>query len=452
MRPFVLRMMLVSLWVGAISCDGRGGSSADGGDSGWPPPPDGPTSCPAGVDVTFGQFGWYEIPSGVPAVEAVVAQSDGQVVVVGEGVKIAPGSDGPTVFGAVRLLQDGRADPSFGQGGTAAVQIAPDGHGTVSAAALQSDGKLVVVGRAFQNGIIQWLVARWNRDGALDTTFGSGGVAATPLIDSDPAGVVVSDDGSIIVAGTVRVPYSGYCCDGNVVLAKYDAGGGLDPTFGGGGFVRTLVGVADGDDYATAVVLQPDGHIVVAGFAYVKAEGGSGARQEAMLLRYTANGALDADFGSGGIVLNDSYGRANALALQSDGKLIVSLSPGEHTSELVVARYTSAGALDPTFGSGGAARIQLPLTDAADSDGLVSALFPLADGTTFVAGPMSGVAIFLAKLTAGGAVDATFANDGVLMTGLANGFVAATSDGKAVVVGHRPTDPFGAMVIERVCL
>src|SRR4051812_4139449 len=285
MRPPVLRMgPVLLLLVGAISCGGRDlSSSADGGDSGSPAP-DAPASCPVGLDVSFGQQGRYEISSGPRTVEAVVGQPDGQLVVVWEGVKDLPGSDSPTVLGAVRLLEDGRADPTFGANGAAIAPLGADGHGTVTGAASQSDGKLVVIGYPPHGSANEWLVARLDRDGSLDTTFGSGGVAAAPLAAAFPASVAISADGSIFVVGTVRFPLGDYCCDGNVVLAKYTAGGELDPAFGAGGVVRTPVGVAGGDDYATALALQPDGRVVVGGFAFVTAEQGNGARQEAMLL------------------------------------------------------------------------------------------------------------------------------------------------------------------------
>jgi len=405
-----------------------------------------------GLDVSFGQQGQSEVSSGLRTVEAVVAQPEGQLVVVGEGVKALPGSDSATVLGAVRLLADGRADPTFGANGAAIAPLGADGRGTVTGAASQGDGKLVVVGYAPQGSPNPWLVARLDRDGSVDTTFGSGGAAAAPLAAAFPASVAISADGSIFVVGTVRFPLGDYCCDGNIVLAKYDAGGELDPAFGPGGVVRTPVGVAGGDDYATALAVQADGQIVVGGFAFVTGEQGNGARQEAMLLRYTARGTLDADFGAGGIVSSDSYVRVNALAFQGDGKLVVSLSSGEPTGELVVARHTTAGALDPTFGSGGGARIQLPLADATASVSIASDLFALRDGSTLVAGSRTGEAFYLAKLAANGALDTTIGVDGVLTTGLANGFVAATSDGKAIVAGNRPADPGGAIVIERVCL
>jgi len=450
MKRIVRGGALVAMLAGAISCGGRNVSSAgDGGDSGQPTS-DAPATCPAGLDLSFGEQGRYEIASGVPIIETLFAAADGEVVGVGEGAMTSPDGDSPTVFGVVRLLAGGHPDSSFGQSGTATSQILPNGRGDVVAAALQSDGTVIVAAQPSRTAVDQWLVARLNQDGDLDATFGSAGVAAA-VADAYPTSVATSSGGSVVVAGTVRFPLSGYCCDGNVVVAKYDAAGGLDPTFGQGGVVRTAVGTEGGDDYASALAWQPDGRIVVGGFAFVPT-GDGGARQEAMLLRYTAAGVLDDDFASGGVLLLDSYGRVNALALQDDGKLLVSLSPRERSNVFLVARFTTAGALDPTFGSEGVTSIGFALADGTVSTGTVSALSSLRDGSVLLAGPAKEENFFLMKLGSDGALDESFATNGILTTGLVDGVATAAPDGKVIIAGRRPGYPPGATVIERFCL
>jgi len=460
MTRFVLAGALVSLLVGGISCRRRPLPAAPGAarDAGFPSTVDGaydadasdvPGRCPAGLDLSFAQQGRGEIDSAISIIESVLVQPDGKVVALGESLTALQG-DSVLVFGAVRLGADGRPDSSFGRNGTSTVQLPPKG-GQVRGGALQTDGKVIVVGSAYSSDAV-WFVARFDQDGALDPSFGSTGFAPVPIADAVPSSVALAADGSILVAGTVRVPLDGYCCDGNVVVAKYDPHGSLDPKFGAGGLVVTPVGVANGDDYASALVVQPDGRIVVAGNAYVATDGGGPPQEEGMLLRFTSAGALDSAFGSNGIALIDRYRRANTLALQGDGKLLVSVSEGSDANELVVARYTTAGALDVSFGSGGATRIALPPADGGARGGVASALFSLRDGSTVVAGPADGQGFFLVKLGADGARDAAFArNDGVLDTQLAAGAAVVGPDGRAVVAGSRRGDAGGLAVVERYC-
>jgi uncharacterized delta-60 repeat protein len=461
MTRFVLAGALLSLVVGEMACRRRPlpAATGDARDAGFPSTADGAPdadasdalgTCPPGLDLSFAQQGRGEIDSDISIIESVLVQPDGKVVALGESSRALQG-DALPAFGAVRLGADGRPDPSFGRNGTSTVQLPPRG-GQLRGGALQSDGKVIVVGSAYSDDGI-WLVARFDQGGSLDPSFGSSGFAPVSIADAAPSSVALAADGSILVAGTVRVPLDGYCCDGNVVVAKYDPGGNLDPKFGAGGLVVTPVGVASGDDYASAIVVQPDGHIVVAGNAYVATDGGGPPQEEGMLLRFTSAGALDAAFGSNGIVLIDRYRRANTLALQGDGKLLVSVSAGADANELVVARYTTAGVSDVTFGSGGATQIALPPVDGGPRGGVASGLFSLRDGSIVVAGPADGEGFFLVKVGTDGARDAAFGrNDGILETQLAAGAAAVGPDGKAVVAGSRlGDDPGGLAVIERYC-
>lgn len=452
---------LLLLVVGSSACGRSKLASTPGArDSGSPSSPDlrvdaAPDSgtCPAGLDLSFGHQGRLELTLGIPIIKAVFPQPDGQMVAVGEGVRSPLSGDSPTVFAAVRLLGTGGLDPSFGVGGTAMAQLLPDGRGEVSAGAVQSDGRVIIVGAVSSvANAVQWVVTRFNQDGSLDTSFGSGGVAPAPLANATPTRVAMLADGSALVAGTAHVSVDDYCCDGNVVLARYDGQGRLDPNFGSGGLVTTPVGVANGDNYAYALLAQPDGGVVVGGMAYVSGDDGGATRPEAMILRYTAAGALDPTFGVSGIVLNGNYPRANALALQSDGKLLVALSPGVNSSDLVVGRYTTTGAWDTTFGSDGVTRVGLPVGDGGAPGGFGSSVFSLPGGTILVTGPEEGEGFFLAKLGADGDLDAAFGNDGIVATQLSSGVAAITPDGKAVVAGSRSLDTSGAMVVERYCL
>jgi uncharacterized delta-60 repeat protein len=214
--------------------------------------------------------------------------------------------------------------------------------------------------------------------------------------DTAARALALQADGRIVVAGD----------DG---LARYTRNGALDPSFGSGGRVPT-------DSSPWAVALQPDGRIVVAGVV-------SGLFDEFVALaRYTASGAPDPSFGSGGEVLTDFGGvfttKSATLALQADGRIVVAGNAG-------LARYTSNGALDPSFGSGGKV-----LTDFS-----ASALALQADGRIVVAG-YGG----LAHYTSNGALDPSFGSGGEVSLDFSASAVALQPDGRIVVAGTRYDD------------
>jgi uncharacterized delta-60 repeat protein len=148
----------------------------------------------------------------------------------------------------------GDLDPTFGAAG---VVSAPGDLGSASAVVYQPDGKLVAAGGAFS-------LVRYNADGSLDSTFGSGGVATASV--GNPSGsnfaeaLVLQSNGQMVAAGWAWDAVSGT----DVVLVRYNSDGSLDSTFGSGGIVMTAIGT-DSNDYASALILQSDGRLVAAG-------------------------------------------------------------------------------------------------------------------------------------------------------------------------------------------
>src|SRR5439155_996244 len=247
----------------------------------------------------------------------------------------------------------GDLDPSFGTGGRVLTDFG--GGDGARALALQADGRIVVAGSSSAGAFgSDFALARYNSNGSLDPSFGTGGRVLTDFGGDDEArALALQDDGKIVVAGG----FGGPC----FALARYNPGGTLDTSFGTGGRVLTDFG---GDDEAAALALQADGKIVVAGFS------DAGGFALAALARYNPNGTLDASFGSGGQVLTN-FGGAQALALQADGRIVVA-------GGIFLARYNQNGNLDPSFGSGGRA--------LTDFDALALALQP--DGLVVLAGPV----------------------------------------------------------------
>ncbi|GHJ42862.1 hypothetical protein Cs7R123_02040 [Catellatospora sp. TT07R-123] len=245
----------------------------------------------------------------------------------------------------------GTLDPAFGTGGTV-VTLFPDVASGASGAARQGDA-IIAAGGALSGANADFLLARYRADGRLDRTFGTGGQVVTPFNDVQGAdgaeAVAVQPDRRIVAVGTAGL---GTDSDIGFAVVRYRADGRLDQTFGGDGVVVTPVGV-DGDAGADDVVIQRDGRIVVVGGA----KDGSGDAVFAAA-RYLPGGALDPAFGTGGTVLINISGgdaMATAVALQADGKIVLAgtaIGPGDTGQQFAVVRLTDTGRPDPDFGGG----------------------------------------------------------------------------------------------------
>jgi uncharacterized delta-60 repeat protein len=292
------------------------------------------------LDESFGAGGWVGSDfDGRPATAGDVAvQPDGKIVVGGRVVTGQFTSD----FALVRYESNGTLDTSFGAGGEVTTDFGTGGN-AVEAVTLQPDGKIVAGGWSSVTGVgNEWALARYNTDGTLDGSFGTGGLVITDIIQSI-LDLALQPDGKIVAAG--------YGSD-DWALARYHPDGSPDATFGVGGKVSTDWG---GSDAIFSAAVQPDGKIVVAGdsLSYT-----APFTAKFMLGRYDAAGVLDGSFGDGGSVTTDFGGtgqRANAVALQPDGKIVAAgLSTyGSGSADFALARYDLDGALDVSFGSGG---------------------------------------------------------------------------------------------------
>lgn len=296
---------------------------------------------------------------------AVAAQADGKLLVAGYHEAGAS-----TNMVVLRVNADGTLDQSFGtaedgtDNGIVNVSLG-DGNDIARDIAVQADGKIVIVGDSVTtDGSANIIVARLNADGSVDEGFGQSddgtpnGFVATSLGNGDDKAntLVLQADGKIVVAGN-RVAEDG---SSNIIVARYDAAGVPDTTFGTladdgtpEGFVNLSLG--DGDDAARDIALQADGKIVIAGDS-VTADGSSNF----VLARLNADGTADdgfgvADDGTPNGFVSSSLGEGNdfatGLAVQSDGKLVVAGYHQEGAStNIAVARYETNGELDQTFG------------------------------------------------------------------------------------------------------
>jgi uncharacterized delta-60 repeat protein len=213
--------------------------------------------------------------------------------------------------------------------------------------------QIVVAGSSDQSAAL----ARYLPDGSLDATFGSNGLVVTNFGSGSwdeynaAADLALQPDGKIVVAGSVWAQYAGA-----FILARYWPNGTLDSTFSGDGKVVTKFS-SSSEDYARALVIQPDGKIVVAGYSYWYEED----RTAFALARYLPTGTLDTSFSSDGLVHTNfgsgSYAAARALALQPNGRIAVAGVSWNAISgyDFTLARYLSNGSLDASFSSDGKA-------------------------------------------------------------------------------------------------
>jgi len=242
--------------------------------------------------------------------------------------------------------------------------------------------------------------------GTLDPAFAGSGAFALNLDAYNDFGnaVVIQPDGKIVVAG-VTVGNGFF----NFALLRFQPDGSRDTSFGVGGVMTT--DLSPGSDVANAMALQPDGMIVVAGY--------SGDR--AALARYDTDGFLDPTFGTSGtvrIALGTTRSNVSALAILDDWKILaggwVDNGTG-NSNDFMAARFGSDGALDPTFGTSGVAAV--PIGTAQDE---AYALAVQPDGKVVLAGwtlkPGTTWDMALARLGADGTLDPSFGTSGTLMT------------------------------------
>jgi uncharacterized delta-60 repeat protein len=274
---------------------------------------------------------------------SVVIQQNGRIVVAGYA---AHGSGGST-FALARYNQDGSLDQSFGSGG----KLTTDFFGRIDVAdsiAIQPDGKLVVAGYAFRTSAVSSLVfalARYNTDGSLDQTFGAGGKQTTAFFGNGDAAatVAIQPDGKIVVAGSAFQDSASSIAV--FALARYNPDGSLDQTFGARG--KQTTGFFGSGDHALGVAMQANGMIVAAGAA-----AHSSSTADLALARYNPDGTLDQTFGASGLRTTNLRGNvddndeAAGVVIQPDGKIVVAGTTGRSgaisTLDFAVARYTAA--------------------------------------------------------------------------------------------------------------
>ena len=337
------------------------------------------------------------------------------VLVQPDGKILVAGRGGlPSSFAVARLRPNGALDTTFGSGGKRVVDFGAE-DASVFGAALQPDGKIVLTGDAD----LDVAVARLNPNGALDTTFSGDGTKRFSWgAISRAQAVRVLPDRKLLLAG-LSGPEGG-----NMQIARLNPGGALDPTFGTGGTMPVDFG---GDDSGLAMARQANDRIVVAGRSTVAG---------AVVARLRANGALDPDFHGDGRLTLPGGGSARAVVVQPD-RMIVVAGNASGSEMMIVTRLRPNGSPDTTFNGTGTATIDFaPLADQ------VAGVALQPDGRIVVAGSkQDGGDFAVARLNVNGSLDATFGTGGkatVDFGAAAFGFALALQpDGRILVGGQR---------------
>lgn len=310
------------------------------------------------VDASFGTAGLVTVTfSGggtLDRAQDVAVQGDGKILVAGF-TRVSGNDD----FALARYNADGTPDTSFGTAGKASVDFAGSGD-QASSVLVQSDGRIVLAGHAGTSTPLgvdnDFAVARFTSAGVLDGTFGTAGKSRTDFggrSDLGLAAALQSDD-KIVVVG--RFAQTGGSFE-DTGAARYNANGTLDTSFANAGILRRNLSFNGLADQATDIAIQPDGKILLAGFAQEPSSATFGHSTAFLLSRYNADGTDDASFSGDGdlrtlFTSGNDFGRG--LALQADGKIVVvGQSSNSSLPDFAIARYESNGALDASFGTGG---------------------------------------------------------------------------------------------------
>lgn len=351
-----------------------------------------PVPAPAGLDRTFGVDGRVSANIGDADRAAVAIEPDGDIVTAG-----SRGTPSGRDFALTRHDASGALDASFGPGGIAATDFGGDFDVANDVAALP-DGGAVAAGTTDAAGFtkLEFALARYRADGTLDPHFGSAGKVRTPILDASQATALLAQpDGKLVAGGSAA---GGALADGDFALARYNADGSLDTTFGGGdGIVTTDLGTRS--DGIRALALQGDGKIVAVG----------SADERIALARYLPDGTPDPTLTPR--TSNISFGDgAHGVALTPAGEIMISgwtFTPGAG-NDFALARFSASGSLETTFGDHGIARADLSGGDDFGEHVVVD-----AQGRSVLVGT-AGDDLGLVRFAADGTLDARFGDDGRL--------------------------------------
>ena len=393
-------------------------------------------AAPGDLDLSFGSGGKVVTRGGgfpgfgLSGAYAMAIQSDGKIVVAGEGTA----GSGTWDFAVARFNTNGSFDTSFGGTG---IVITPVGNSQDRAfsVAIQADGKIVAAGYSYNDGIG---VVRYNPNGSLDTSFNGTGKVTTSFGSSSAIAndLAIQADGKIVVAVGAYGGFPG----GVSAVVRYNSDGSLDTSFNGTGIIIMPLN-------NSSVAIQTDGKVVVAGSGY------NGPRIDFTIFRYNTDGSPDTSFNGTGKTVTQigdvSY--ANELAIQTNGKIIVvGYSRNGSSDNFALVRYITNGSLDTSLN--GTGKVLTPVQTSSYPSGASSVAIQ-TDGKIVAAGNSgngtlggNGADFAVIRYNPNGSLDTTFNGTGKVTTPFGGQDfateVAIQADGKIVVAGSTDFDMY----------
>lgn len=339
-------------------------------------------------------------------------------------------------------------DPSFDGDGKVVTSFGHDS--ALQSIARQPDGKIVAVGYATNGSNLDWKIARYNTDGSLDISFGSGGIVTRDFGSVDHlGGVAVQPDGKIVVGGISRTAPG----DGLWTVARYNTDGTLDLSFGEQG-LATLFSANNSN--LIGLTLQSDGKIVTSGYG----RGPNTVHDDILVGRFNSDGSADGTFGSGGMVSTGlNFGgtpndRGKQVVVQSDGKIVVigDYDTGEHRDNVVLVRYNTEGSLDNSFDGDGKRFDNFSYHNGGSDVKIQSDGKLVITGATCNSG--SPCDTFVTRYNTNGSLDGSFGVGGKVVNAFSPGHdggqaLTLQSDGKVVLVGGQQNGSTGDSAVRR---
>ena len=362
------------------------------------------------LDTTFGQGGKVTTDLGSPndVIFHLTIDDAGRILAIGSSGDVS-NSD----FILARYLPDGSLDATFGTGGVVRTDLG--GSEVPVSGVIDSAHRIVLAGHRFAANQNDIALVRYLPDGSLDSTFGNAGVVLTNFTSDDSAQTVAIDaENRIVIAGHVIGDRTWY----DFVVARYLPNGELDSSFGSGGKVFLNFQQLDGSPSAGAqdgpsdIDIDDAGRILVAGYS------NRGFDFDVAMVRYLPDGSLDPSFGTNGKVLTDYVGgRILVQAMTRDTAnniLLAGLIDNGQNTDFVLARYLANGTPDASFGTAGF----VVTSYGAGADEFYDVIIDSAErivavGTATTAGDRD---FAIARYTSQGILDQSFGNGGLVLT------------------------------------
>jgi uncharacterized delta-60 repeat protein len=420
------------------------------------------------LDTTFHGTGEYATTSqGGEQYKHVMIQPDGKLVATGlimHNTHSTPPSG--MNLKVARVLTTGQPDTTFATNGVASITIDDESIGFSSA--ILSNGNILVVGQATKYGTAttnsynKAFILQLMPNGALDTAFGTKGVIqlnlGTGTFDDEATDVVVQPDGKFLIAGytAANAGPSKYSTTWYPIVVRLLPTGAFDTSFGKGGIAKGTGLVYDintnSDNAFNGIRLQSNGSIVAVGHATTA----TSATYSALIERFTSAGVVDTTFGTGGRII-DNYlniqAEYNQAALLSNGNIVAvgySAENCQFCNETVVAQYNSAGKPVTTFGSGGKATF-MPSSSTGQAVAIQANGQILVSGSQGAPGGVANGYVMRLNATTGGADTTFWSSTGTRpLPGPVNSLALQSADGKIVGAGFLNVGTFAAPAIDSV--